>query len=140
MEYLMLKKNKNAQWQEQLRNFKRYIQQYGTSAVQMHKAENNKVLSRPNAEYFMVLLSLPFKLRITARTILRKYRSHTLLLSTLSSHQRKQILSLILTGITRSDCDDKWVWSTETIHQIVWKLMLWQPEYDCPCATHFTKW
>lgn len=72
-----VEKNKMHNDKKQLRNFKRYIQQYGTSAAQMHEAEN-EVLLQPNAEYIIVLLSLPFTFRIAARTILLKYRSHTL--------------------------------------------------------------
>lgn len=72
-------------------------QQFPTK-THMQKAEN-KVVLFPNAEYIIVLLSLPFNLSIAARATTEIQVTYTSL-STLDSHLRKQILPLISTGIT----------------------------------------
>lgn len=57
--------------------FNSMAHQRSPTKAQMQKAETNKVLLLPNAEYIIVLLSLPFYLSIAARATLQKYRSNT---------------------------------------------------------------
>lgn len=108
----MSKKTKQKNAQKQLRDLKKvHSTVWHTNSflpkLKCKKQSINKEPLLPNAEYIIVLLSLPFTFMGSCEGDSTETQVTYTLLPTLDSHLRKQTYPLISTGITGFKRDDK---------------------------------